>query len=197
MAKDAGSSRYQDHARGDSTVGPEDKSDIAFLLLLLKEYASCVKEWPDEEGTPGEFELAAPAGQFMPVLSFPRKPAMDEEENRNRSIAGALVEEIALDVKAGDIYDMFAETLLLGAVLRGIADCPVIAANLKRLRNKRAAADEARTQNAQRARELLAAEKKAAGQYFDRAQAIKAVAKKMDVHPKTVGRWLKNSRGQH
>jgi predicted DNA-binding protein (UPF0251 family) len=140
--------------------------------------------------------MAVSAGEFKVLLQLSRKPATDDEENAHRNIAAALLEGIALHLEAGEVFEMFIKGVLLGSVLRRTADWPVLAVRLKQLRNKRAAASEARARNAKRARELLAAVKKEAGLYFNRTDAIKIVAKKMEVHPRTVGRWLNNSKGQ-
>ncbi len=187
------------HSQDRSVVGTSDKATI-MELLKEAETSCCMGLSPEEASSLQSVEPGLPEkGLADFVFAGFLDAGLDEAAalDLNRLLGINLVREAMRLLQADRVPELFAVGMMLGRLHSRIADFWLIADRMKQLRNKRAAANEARAENAERARELLAAEKEKAGQYFNRTQAIKAVAKKMDVDPKTVGRWLNNSKGQH
>jgi hypothetical protein len=179
-----------------SVVSRDDRNFICRFMMWLMQVG-----WFEEPPGYQEFKFEKAgvheSGEKVAAFSLSEKQATDEEGKRERTLpAEEVAEEILRCLEGDQVAEMFRAAVVLGMQLATMAHWPTAMAELKRLSNKRAAADESRTHKAQRARELLAAEKERAGRHFNRTAAIKTVAKEMDVSSKTVGRWLNNSKGQ-
>lgn len=125
------------------------------------------------------------------LLKSVQNKATDAHSRKSLDEADALLTEICAlrDAKrtAGETLMFFC----LGALLKDVVDWPAVAKEINRIRKRREAVTEETLKRARRAKDLLDNEKRIGGHYYLRSQGVKAVAEKMDVHPKTLDRWLK------